>query len=77
VVLSISALRRGEPGRAGRLWGAAERHELELGPTLVKSDDPFFRKLLGEPGPTFERDREEGRAMGLDEAVALALSSAD
>jgi predicted ATPase len=73
LLLSISAVRRGEAALAGRLWGAAERHEQGLGPTLVRSDDPLFRELLGEPGPIFERGREKGRAMALDEVVALAL----
>jgi predicted ATPase len=76
-LLSISAARRGELALAGRLWGAAERHEQELGPTLVEIDDPHYRELLGEPGPIFERGREKGRAMALDEAVALALGSVD
>jgi predicted ATPase len=76
-LLSITAARCGEPALAGRLWGAAERHEHELGPTLLRRDRAYYRELLGEAGPIFERGREKGRAMALDKVVALALGSVD
>jgi predicted ATPase/class 3 adenylate cyclase len=73
ILLSVATARRGELELAGRLWGAAERRELELGPTLMGGERARFRELLGEPGPIFEQAREAGRAMSPDEAVDLAL----
>jgi class 3 adenylate cyclase len=35
------------------------------------------QERLGEPGPIFERGRQEGRAMALDKVLSLALGSRD
>jgi predicted ATPase len=76
-LLSITAARRGEPTLAGKLWGAAEQLQRELGDAMLELDRERYQDLLGEPGPDFERGREEGRALTADEGLALALDSLD
>jgi predicted ATPase/class 3 adenylate cyclase len=77
MTLSIALARRGELVYAGKLWGAAERLEGELGPTMLNRERAREEELLGEPGPMFERGRQEGRALALDEALSLALGAGD
>jgi hypothetical protein len=76
-LLSITAARRGEPTLAGKLWGAAEQLQRELGDAMLELDRERYQDLLGEPGPDFERGREEGRALTADEGLALALDFLD
>jgi predicted ATPase/class 3 adenylate cyclase len=73
-LLAWVAAGRGQAERAGQLWGAIEdetagaplggwrrhRHECEA-------------RLRDVSGPEFDRAREEGRALTLDEAVSIAL----
>jgi predicted ATPase len=73
ITLSIAVAQRGELALAGRLWGAAERLEGELGPTMLTRQRAHDLERLGDPGPSFERGRQEGRVMELDEAVSLAF----
>ncbi len=75
-LLSIAAARRGEPALAGSLWESAEQLDRELGETMLRRDRVRYENLLGESGPDFERGREQGRKLSLDEAVALALEDA-
>jgi predicted ATPase len=77
VLLSIAVARRGELAPAGRLWGAAERLERELGPTMLDRERAHYTELLGEPAPAFQRGREEAHAMSLEEVRALAHDSVD
>jgi predicted ATPase len=77
ILLSIAVARRGELAPAGRLWGAAERLERELGPTMLDRERAHYTELLGEPVPAFERGREEAHAMSLEEVRALAHDSVD
>jgi predicted ATPase/class 3 adenylate cyclase len=75
--LSIIAGRRGEAELAGQLWGATERLEEELGDTLVSKDRTAYRERVGDLGAAFERGREQGRGLSIDDAVELALASLD
>jgi hypothetical protein len=72
-LLSITAARRGDPPRAGRLWVAAEQLDRELRETMWRRESAHYEEMLGERGSAFERGREDGRAMSLEEAVAYAL----
>jgi predicted ATPase/DNA-binding SARP family transcriptional activator len=68
------AAERGQLERAGRLWGAIE--DEDAGAPLGgwrrhrQTCEALIRKAAG---PGFERGRAEGRALTLDDAVALAL----
>jgi predicted ATPase len=75
--VSIVAGRRGDATLAGKLWGATERLEDELGETLLEKGRAEYREMLGDLGADFERGREQGHALSIDEAVELALSSLD
>jgi predicted ATPase len=75
-VLSIAGARHGGLAAAGRFWGAAERLEGELGPTMLSRDRSDLERI-GQPGPIFERGRQEGREMALDEVLSLALGGSD
>ena len=64
----------GELRRAGMFWGAVEAEE-ETGSLGAWYGERarFSEPLLTYEGPEFERGREEGRRLSLDEAVAAAL----
>jgi predicted ATPase len=66
---------RGELQCAGRLWGALEAEE-ERGPVGAwdVERERYAAPVLAHTGPEFERGREQGRGMELDEAVAEALA---
>jgi predicted ATPase/class 3 adenylate cyclase len=74
-LLSIAAARRGAPALAGTLWEAAQQLDRELGETMLRKDRARYEELLGAQGSDFERGREEGRAMSVDEAMSLALNA--
>jgi len=69
----------GEPEPAARLWGAAQRVREDLGTPLPPSDAPGHSAEIAEARAaladeaTFDRAWQEGRAMGLEEALRLAL----
>jgi tetratricopeptide (TPR) repeat protein len=68
----ISAL-SGDRRRAALLWGAAERLDAELGPTLFAAEREELERELGERDAAFEAGVAEGRALELDEVLSLAL----
>jgi hypothetical protein len=82
-VLAAVAVGRGDPERAGRLWGAVEAEELRgpLGrmPRMAawEQDREKFHALVhAEPNDAFERTLTEGRRLSLDDAVVYALGDA-
>jgi predicted ATPase/DNA-binding SARP family transcriptional activator len=74
-LLALTAAERGELERAGRLWGAIE--DEDAGAPLGgwrrhrATCEARIRELAG---PGFERGREEGHTLTLDDAVSLALA---
>jgi predicted ATPase len=59
--------------RAGRIWGALEA-EVERAPVgYWEADRDELARQVVRDDPAFERGREEGRRLSLDEAVAYAL----
>jgi predicted ATPase/class 3 adenylate cyclase len=77
-ILARVAAERGEPERAGRLWGAVEDEQSEapLGGWRRhrESCEARIRELAG---PAFERGRADGRRLTLDDAVSIALERDD
>jgi hypothetical protein len=73
--LARLAAERGDPERAGLLWGAVEADE-EHGPigAWENERERYAQVVLGAAGPDFDRGREEGGRQALDEAVSAALS---
>jgi predicted ATPase len=73
--LARIAAERGEPERAGRLWGAVEAEEAR-GPigAWENERDRFERPVLAHAGPELEGGRGEGRRLRLNEAVDSALA---
>jgi tetratricopeptide (TPR) repeat protein len=69
--LAATAARRGEAEAAARLWGAVERLEDELEHPLPRRVRLSYERALGDLDP---RLVEAGRALPLDEALALARS---
>jgi predicted ATPase/class 3 adenylate cyclase len=75
-LLAEIAAAAGDRVRAGRLWGAMEA-EIERAPVgrwLHGNVEP--ERVLRHADEEFERGREEGRRLDLDEAVAAALDDA-
>ena len=77
--LAITAAEQGHPERAARLWGAAEALREAVHAPLPSSYHPDYapylktaRTTLGEE--TFVAAWSEGRALKLEQAIALALS---
>jgi predicted ATPase len=67
----------GRAERANRIWGAIEAEELRgpIGQWEGEGEhDELAARVLAAAGPDFERERAEGRALALDEAVDEALS---
>ena len=70
----------GISARAARLWGAAERLREEIGSPLPPNDRRRYvrrvaatRATLGDDA-AFDRAWQEGRALTIEQAIALALS---
>lgn len=73
-LLACVAAERGQPERAGRLWGAIE--DKVAGAPLGgwrRHRETRERRIRELAGPEFERGRAEGRALTLDDAVSIAL----
>jgi predicted ATPase/class 3 adenylate cyclase len=77
-LLARVAAERDQPARAGLLWGAIEDDDV-MAPLggWRRHRSICEAVVLGVAGPEFDRARAEGRAVSLDEAVALALESRD
>jgi predicted ATPase len=75
--LARAAAELGDQARAGRLWGALEREE-ERGPVgqweREGERSEYAAAVLARTGVEFERAREEGHRLSLDDAVELALT---
>ena len=73
-LLARAAAERGDFGRAGRLWGAIEDADAHapLG-GWRRHRQTCEGRILELAGPEFDRSRVEGRALTLDDAVAIAL----
>ncbi len=74
----IAAL--GSSLRAARIWGAAERLREEIGAPLPPNERPRYDRRVGvvraalRDDATFYRAWQEGRALAIGQAIALALS---
>lgn len=73
-LLARVAADAGEADRAGRLWGAVDA-EAERGPIgqWESERDEYAAHVLRVAGVDFDREREAGRRMSLDDAVAYAV----
>ncbi|MBA3364336.1 MAG: hypothetical protein H0U03_00915, partial [Actinobacteria bacterium] len=68
----------GDAERAGRLWGAIEAEEAREPLALFTAHrDELAAPILAASGPNFERGREAGRKLTLDEAIEYALDDTD
>ena len=77
-LLARVAVERGQFERAGRLWGAIENED--AGAPLGgwrRHRQRCAERVRGAAGHEFERGYAEGRALTFDDAVSLALASAD
>ncbi|TMK95879.1 MAG: adenylate/guanylate cyclase domain-containing protein [Actinobacteria bacterium] len=74
-LLARAAATQAQQERAGVLWGALESDE-KRGPVGQWEDerDQYAAHVLECEGPEFERGREDGRKLALDEAVEYALA---
>jgi predicted ATPase/class 3 adenylate cyclase len=69
------AAHRGDPVRAGTLWGAAEAEaEREPRPTTLSQITQYEPRLESVRGDSFEEARIHGRTLSLEDAVAHALT---
>jgi predicted ATPase len=69
------AAHRGDPVRAGMLWGSVEAEaEREPRPTTTAAIEETGPSLEPVHGPAFEEARVRGRRLSLEDAVAYALS---
>ena len=76
-LLALTALKRGDPRRAGRLWGAIAEED-ELG-HILSTNDEFLRliaPLRASTEPELARGVELSRSSSLEAAVALGLAQA-
>ncbi|HEV8573157.1 MAG TPA: hypothetical protein VGR43_00470, partial [Dehalococcoidia bacterium] len=73
-LLARAAAGRGEVVRAGRLWGAIER-EKQRGPIgqWEGEREEYAGAVFAITGPEFERARDDGWRLTLDQAVEYAL----
>ena len=71
--LAVIAALSGDRRRAALLWGAVERLNAELGPTLFATERDELAAELGERDEAFDAAVAEGHALELDEVLALAL----
>jgi predicted ATPase len=70
------AAQQADADRAGQLWSAVETAaEQEPRPTTSAALAEYAPYLEAVPGEVFDRGRERGRALSIDEAVALALAN--
>lgn len=72
------ALAQHDYERAGRLFGASETQRARSGLVPQAADHPALRAIIGAAtdfhGPSVDAARAEGRTLGLEAAVAYALS---
>ncbi len=76
--LAATAAARSKPLPAGRLWGALEALEEQLGGFELPPWLPDYkRRIETAAGEEFEAGRKAGRSMELDEAIDYALSTTE
>ena len=74
--LAHIATKRGQPHRAGRLWGAIEAEETRSPIGAWEQDrDTYATAILAQPSLEFEHGRSEGRLLSLDDAITDALAT--
>jgi tetratricopeptide (TPR) repeat protein len=77
--LATLAMAEHQYDRAARLFGAADAQRGRSGLVPQAAEHPALRAIVAAAtdfhGPAVENARREGRALGLDAAVALALSN--
>ncbi len=75
-ILASAAADRGDLERAGRLWGAIETEET-CGPIggWERERKTYERRVVADAKPAFQRARQNGQTLSLDEAVDEALSA--
>ena len=78
-LLAASAAGRGDPERAGRLWGAVEAEERNG--AMARDWEEVERKKYAAHvesvvGPAFEQGRAEGARLSFGEAIEYALATA-
>ena len=74
--LAVIAATGGDVHRAGRLWGAVNAEEARGAVGAWENErDGFAKRLLARGGPEFERAREEGLLVALDDATSEALGA--
>jgi predicted ATPase len=74
--LAVIAATAGDHARAGKLWGAAESLREQIGTPLGPAEVARHASAIGAAGaqgPSFAEAAKEGRAIGLDAALAYAL----
>jgi hypothetical protein len=77
-LLTVVAAEQGDEARAGLLWGAIE-NETAFAPLggWMRHRDACEAMILRHANDEFERARQKGRELELDEAVEEALGSVD
>ena len=77
-VLACVAAEQGESERAGRLWGAIE-DKVAAAPLggWQRHREACAARMGKAAGPEFDRGRDAGRTLTLDDAVSLALAPPD
>jgi predicted ATPase len=71
--LAALATATGQLERSGRLWGALETETARAPVGFWEGDRHEVEAQVVRDDPAFERGREDGRRLSLDEAVAYAL----
>jgi hypothetical protein len=72
--LAALAAHDGHHTLAGRLWGAVESLETQLGPQIMHDDRSYFEQTLAElSGPDYEAALAAGRTLTLHQAINEAL----
>ena len=75
-LLARVAAERGERERAGRLWGAIETERVGApNGGWIRHRAAYEARILASAPPDFDRGREEGRDLTLDDAVSMALDT--
>jgi predicted ATPase len=75
--LAALAAREGDNALAGRLWGAVESLEAQLGPQIMHEDRSSFERILDElqDAPEYENGLAAGRTLTLAQALGEALEA--
>ena len=72
-LLAVAAAQDGDAHLSGLFWGAVERLDMDVGETMWRRDRLELQKMLPEPSAEFTRGHQEGRELGTNDALNLAL----